>query len=54
MQKKELTPPGEPTQSAPGTGDEKERRKFHFNLNTQVASCIMHFWILQKQMYWQK
>ncbi|MCD2338250.1 hypothetical protein [Bacillus cereus] len=28
--KKELTPPGEPTQSAPGTGDEKEKKKVSF------------------------
>ncbi|PEL82556.1 hypothetical protein [Bacillus wiedmannii] len=28
--KKELTPPGGPTQSAPGTGDEKEKKKVSF------------------------
>ncbi|WP_306008738.1 hypothetical protein [Bacillus sp. MMSF_3353] len=28
--KKELTPPGGPTQAAPGTGDEKEKKKVSF------------------------
>ncbi|MCU5684071.1 hypothetical protein OCF64_19855 [Bacillus wiedmannii] len=28
--KKELTPPGRPTQSAPGAGDEKEKKKVSF------------------------